>query len=176
MQLVSLDRALANPSANALQFLPTTIFSAILHNTLSLGFDPQDLITCGADCISPFYHPSTAQDDPAALLASATLRLPAGTPEHLRPSLTQIVVPHHPSFDLIPLPQLRDRAIMLSAAMPDIFNLWELKLDIYQRGGLSVRRQSQPWDKSSWVAAPWFLAKWSMIVAEEREHLSEGVC
>ncbi|KAL6862537.1 hypothetical protein ACO1O0_002771 [Amphichorda felina] len=172
--------ALADPHANALQFLPTTSFSAILHNIQSLGLDPQDIITCRPDCLSPFYRPSTPQDDPTALLTSTILTLPARAPEHLRPTLTQILVPHHPSFDLIPLPQLRDRAIMLSAAMPEIFNLWELKLDIYQNGGLSVRRHrdgrdSAPWDKTSWVAEPWFLSKWTMIVAEERDYLARNV-
>lgn len=171
---------LPDPHANAIEFLPTTIFSALLHNAVALGFNLDEIASCAAGGISPFYRPSTPHDDPASLLSSAVLSLPGVPPENLRPTLTQVLIPHHPSLDLIPLPRLRDRAIALSAAMPHVFDNWELKLDIYTRGGLGVRRRQmvgracQPWEKEGWVAAPWFLTKWSVIVDEERELLTAG--
>ncbi|KAM6476782.1 hypothetical protein HDV62DRAFT_374511 [Trichoderma sp. SZMC 28011] len=44
--------------------------------------------------------------------------MPSAMPANLRPTLSQLLIPHHASLDLIPLPLLRERAIMLSAAMP----------------------------------------------------------
>ncbi|KAM5347363.1 hypothetical protein ACJ41O_010368 [Fusarium nematophilum] len=171
-----------NVYANLLQFVPTTIFSAILHNALSLNFDLQRLADCGPDYMSPFYRPSASlSSDPAELLQLSTTLDASfinGIPIHLRPTPAQILIPHHASLDLIPLPFLRDGAIMLSAAMPQNFNLWELKIDIYERGGLAIWRQGQsarraedayqPWEMKSWEAAPWFLRKWAMVVGGEQ--------
>lgn len=174
----------ADPLSNTLEFLPTTIFTGLIHNALMLGFDLRDLARCGTDSLSPLHRPSTPQDDPKALIASAMSSFPTVPPESLRPTLTQILIPHHPSLDLLPWPELRDKAIMLSAAMPEIFNVWDMKVDIYARGGLnklSVRtgrdgrmRSCPPWEKTSWVAEPWFLRKWSMVVDADRELLSGG--
>ena len=119
--------------------------------------------------MSPFFRHVTAQDNPKVVLrAAADMSIPI----HLRPTMAQILIPHHASLDLIPLPRLRERAIMMSAAMPHIFNLWELKLDIYVRGALTCWRYHrggicQPWDMKSWEAAPWFLRKWNMLIDRE---------
>lgn len=174
-----------DPLSNNLEFLPTTVFGACLHNALALGVNLDDLASCSPEGISPFYRPSTPADDPATLFSSAMLGLTRKLPPSLLPTLTQILIPHHPSLDLLPLPHLRDQAIMLSAAMPQVFNTWELKLDIYQRGGLVMlkkrlgrdgkTRSCRPWEMSSWVAQPWFLRKWSMVVVGEREQLSKDV-
>ncbi|CAH0057723.1 unnamed protein product [Clonostachys solani] len=171
--------AMPDPQANTQEFFETTFFSAILNNALSLGFDLETIADCSIECMSPFYRPTTPQDDPVALLASAISDLAIEPPVYLRPTLFQVLIPHHASLDLIPLPNLRDRAIMLSAAMPTVFNIWELKVDIYERGGLGVSkgngrgwRGNQPWDRESWVAAPWFLRKWSMCLEGEKEQLS----
>ena len=177
--------SMPDPAANTLEFLPTTVFGACLHNALALGVDPGDLAMCGPEGLSPFYRPSSPGDDPAALFSQAMSSLSRKPPPNLLPTLTQILIPHHPSLDLIPLPHLRDQAIVLSASMPQIFNIWELKLDIYQRGGLVMlkrridkdgrMRSCQPWEKSSWVAQPWFLRKWSMLVVGEKDQLSQAV-
>lgn len=171
--------AMPDPRVNTQEFLETTVCSAILHNGLSLGFDLETIADCSIECMSPFYRPTTPQDDPVALLASAISHLAVEPPVYLRPTLAQVLIPHHASLDLIPLPNLRDRAIMLSAAMPTVFNIWELKVDIYERGGLGVSkgngrgwRGNQPWQRESWVAAPWFLRKWSMFLEDDKEQLS----
>ncbi|VUC35358.1 unnamed protein product [Clonostachys rosea] len=179
LEEVSHQLTVLDPLANTQEFFETTFFSAILNNALSLGFDLETIADCSIECMSPFYRPTTPQDDPVALLASAISDLAIEPPVYLRPTLAQVLIPHHASLDLIPLPNLRDRAIMLSAAMPTVFNIWELKVDIYERGGLAVSkgngrgwRGSQPWQRESWVAAPWFLRKWSMCLEAEREQLS----
>jgi hypothetical protein len=158
---------LADPWRNSIQFTTTTAFNAFLRIALSLRFNLEDIT--GANCLSsglqsPFYRPATPRDNPQALLASA--RHPA-FPANLQPTLSQILLPHHPFLDLIPFPALRDRAITLAVTMPHIFSMAELKKDIYIRGALVcwVRNGSdQPWDIRSWEAAPWFLRKWRLLV------------
>ncbi|CAG9950128.1 unnamed protein product [Clonostachys rosea f. rosea IK726] len=124
------------------------------------------------NAMSPFYRPTTPQDDPVALLASPSRHLAVEPPVYLRPTLAQVLIPHHASLDLIPLPNLRDRAIMLSAAMPTVFNIWELKVDIYERGGGSAcprgmaeaGRGNQPWQRESWIGRA--------LVPPQMEHVS----
>lgn len=167
----------------SLRLAPTSVASAVLENALSLDYDLSRLAECRGDYISPFYQPlASPQNDPEALIASAIARVNSGSynrtiPVHLRPTLAQILIPHDASLDLIPLPFLRERAIMLAAVMPETFNMWELKFDIYHRGGLIIWQQDrsgqegssactgyQPWDMRSWEATPWFLQKWCMVV------------
>ncbi|RSL48838.1 hypothetical protein CEP53_009396 [Fusarium sp. AF-6] len=166
---------------NMLRFEQVTIFHAVFQNALSMGLDLQFVANCGAHCISPFYQPSLASTTDATTLlqqgaASTASFKNTSIPIHLRPTLAQILIPHHTSLDLIPIPFLRERAILLSAAMPDKFNSRELKFDIYGRGGLTIwqqsqsaaeRRSYQPWDMKSWEAAPWFLKKWTVIIGDE---------
>ncbi|KFA81988.1 hypothetical protein S40288_04377 [Stachybotrys chartarum IBT 40288] len=169
--------ALADPLANAKRLLPTTIFSAVLHNALALRLGLDYISSCHGACISPFFRAGTPGDSPSALLASVHATLGPHLPASLRPSLTQVLVPHHVSLDLIPLPAFRDQAIVLSAALPDAFNPWELKEDIYARGGLACLEAGVPWDKGCWVAEPWFLRKWSLLVDADKDGLcrSEAV-
>lgn len=86
--------------------------------------------------------------------------------------MAQILIPHHASLDLIPLPLLRDRVIMMSFAMPQIFDLWDLKLDIYVRHALVYQSDGsnhdyQSWDQNNWKATPWFLRKWCLDWVKE---------
>ncbi|KAH7169363.1 hypothetical protein DER46DRAFT_645781 [Fusarium sp. MPI-SDFR-AT-0072] len=172
---------------NMLQFSPTAIFTSCLTNAISLGLDPSAIANCSVQQISPFYQPNlSATLNHAALIQAGSNILSTfdntSIPVHLRPTMAQILIPHHTSLDLIPLPFLRERAIMLSAAMPHVFNNWELKLDIYERGGLTIWRLKHekgesvsdsypPWDMKSWEAAPWFLKKWCMLMGREYDKM-----
>ncbi|KAG7411991.1 hypothetical protein Forpe1208_v008428 [Fusarium oxysporum f. sp. rapae] len=172
---------------NMLQFSPTAIFTSCLTNAISLGLDPSVIADCSVQQISPFYQPNLSSTlNHVALIQAGSNILSTfdntSIPVHLRPTMAQILIPHHTSLDLIPLPFLRERAIMLSAAMPHVFNNWELKLDIYERGGLtiwrlkhekgeSVRDSYPPWDMKSWEAAPWFLKKWCMLMGREYDKM-----
>ncbi|KAI1109821.1 hypothetical protein F5Y14DRAFT_455661 [Nemania sp. NC0429] len=153
----------------SLEDSPTGILRACLSNAICMGIDMAELISCGRSCMSPFYRPMTQMnDDHAALMAiSSHDSLPAS----LKPTPAQILIPHHASLDLIPLPRLRERAILMCAALPHVFSLWEMKLDIYTRNALVCHSRDtssgvtfQPWDMRSWRAAPWFLSKWKMVV------------
>ncbi|KAI0430378.1 hypothetical protein F5Y09DRAFT_331067 [Xylaria sp. FL1042] len=147
----------------------TTVFRACLSNAIRIGIDLTELMYCERPCMSPFYRP-TAQtnEDPTALV---TVSSHDSLPASLRPTPAQILIPHHASLDLIPLPRLRDRAILMCAALPRTFSLWEMKLDIYTRNALVCQNRNsssgstlQPWDTCSWQAAPWFLSKWKAVV------------
>lgn len=172
----------SDPFANTLEFKESTMLAAMLRNASALGFDLDLVGSCRYDMMSPLFRPATPASDPTALLSAFDRGgKNAALPPDLRPTLNQILIPHHVSLDLIPFPALRDRIIVLSAAMPATFNMWELKLDIYERGGLGVVKSRrggkgslQPWDRRSWVATPWFLKKWRVIVEDEREQLEGG--
>ncbi|KAK9387830.1 hypothetical protein V1515DRAFT_534592 [Lipomyces mesembrius] len=139
-----------------------TTVTAYLYNARCLGFRIQDITT--RECPSPFYRPTTAADDPKALLgAAASLSIPA----HLQPTLPQVLFPHHPCFDLLPFHVLRARAITLAAVTPQLFNLFDLKKDIIEDGLIYDRKDNgskKPWDMRSWEAAPWFLNKWRLLI------------
>jgi Domain of unknown function (DUF3425) len=161
---------LADPYQNAIQFSNVTIIQICILNAHCLGIAPEDVVN--ANCLSlcsPFYRPVTASDEPNALLAAVSK---PSTPKHLQPTLSQILFPHHPILDLIPLPGFRERAIMLSSTSPALLNPLELKRDIME-GGLMCwgsrndpfhEGNGQPWDLRSWEAAPWFLNKWKLLV------------
>ncbi|KAB8070529.1 hypothetical protein BDV29DRAFT_193995 [Aspergillus leporis] len=140
------------------------LLRACLRNAQSLGISVQEFFSykCMSLC-SPFYRPNTTMsDDPQALLI--TVSQPS-IPAHLKPTLPQILFPHHPLLDLLPLPALRTRAIMLAATAPTLLDAVELKRDIVEQGGI-VCRGGKPWDMHSWVAAPWFLKKWRLLLGD----------
>ncbi|KAI1422388.1 hypothetical protein F5Y12DRAFT_620380 [Xylaria sp. FL1777] len=158
----------------------TTVFRACLSNAICIGIDLTELMYCERPCMSPFYRPAVEMhEDPTALITTSSHD---SLPASLKPTLAQILVPHHASIDLIPLPRLRDRAILMCAALPGMFSLWEMKLDIYSRNALryqdsntSNESTSHPWDMRSWQAAPWFLSKWKMVVDTDEVQASLSI-
>ncbi|KAJ5719890.1 hypothetical protein N7493_006768 [Penicillium malachiteum] len=158
----------ADPKINTLQNSQTQTLLAILNNARCLGFDIGKLMDCHESHVSPFYRPIAPTDNPHDVIAT-TLNL--SIPIHLQPTMAQMLVPHHAALDLVPLPLLRDRIIMLSFAMPKVFDLWDLKQDIYVRDGIALKSKSDrgewpSWDRKSWEMKPWFGEKWGMGVCE----------
>ncbi|KAJ5939612.1 hypothetical protein N7466_002746 [Penicillium verhagenii] len=150
---------------NTLQTNYTRTLLALLQNANCLGFDISNIMNCDRRSLSPFYSPITPTDNPQSLVAN---KFNPSIPIHLQPTMAQILVPHHAALDLIPLPLLRDRAIMLSFSMPEVFDLWDLKLDIYVQHGieLKVDGDTSPWDRKNWDMKPWFGRKWGLPVCE----------
>ncbi|GFG18968.1 hypothetical protein IFM5058_09560 [Aspergillus udagawae] len=147
----------------------TLLLTACVYNAAALGIsiDQFSSYNCMSLC-SPFYRPYTTMSaDPSSLLATVTR--PA-IPVHLRPTLPQVLFPHHPLLDLLPLPTLRAKAITFAATAPSILDAVEFKRDIVERGGIVCSSDSaamQPWDMRAWTIAPWFSRKWRLLSESE---------
>ncbi|KAI0393150.1 hypothetical protein F5Y17DRAFT_322944 [Xylariaceae sp. FL0594] len=166
----------------------TAVLRACLTNALCIGMDIAELMFCETPYRSPFYQPIAGAGASIATVMSSLDSRYLSLPVSLKPTWAQIVIPHHASLDLIPLPKLRERAILASAAVPHIFSGWEVKLDIYTRDALlfcpvpgtgpgrslssDYSPTSQPWDRSSWRVAPWFLKKWKMVLEVEEPNVT----
>ena len=151
-----------DPFRNIIQSSRTTTLLGLICNARCIGIRLQDLLT--PKYPSPFYDPDKANVDPQALLAAASK---PSMPVNLRPTLPQVTFPHPAYLDLLPFPELRARAITLTATMPHIFNPLDLKWDLLEDGlvcGGSENFGSEPWDMRNWEAAPWFLQKWHMLI------------
>ncbi|KAL4913052.1 hypothetical protein BDW62DRAFT_205937 [Aspergillus aurantiobrunneus] len=166
---------LADPYANRLDTLRSFFLAGTMQNAESLGMSIEQFF--GLNCSSlgsPFYQDlgsaaGAASTDPKTLLAAVVAANPF-VPTHLRPTLPQILIQHHPLFDLIPMAELRSRAIILGAAVPGLVDMGDLKMDIID-GGLVCKGggsgSGQPWDLRSWQVAPWFSKKWRLLMDGE---------
>ncbi|EPS26065.1 hypothetical protein PDE_01001 [Penicillium oxalicum 114-2] len=142
----------------------TRLLAACVYNAAALGINVDEFSSynCMSLC-SPFYRPNIdMSDDPRSLIKAVTN---SAIPALLQPTLPQILFPHHPLFDLLPLPALRARAITLAATSPSLFDLLDFKRDIVEKGGIqcSTTWGSQPWDVRTWTIAPWFSTKWRQV-------------
>ncbi|KAF7171089.1 hypothetical protein CNMCM5623_003545 [Aspergillus felis] len=148
----------------------TLLLTACVYNAAALGISIDQFSSYNCMSLSsPFYRPYTAMSvDPSSLLATVTR---PGIPVHLRPTLPQILFPHHPLLDLLPLPALRAKAITFSATAPSLLDAVEFKRDIVERGGIVCSPESargmQPWDMRAWTIAPWFSRKWRLLSESE---------
>ncbi|KAL2827776.1 hypothetical protein BDW59DRAFT_171220 [Aspergillus cavernicola] len=149
----------------------TSLLTACMHNASTIGISIDEFFTynCLSLC-SPFYRSTSPSTDPKSLLHSINMEKPS-IPAHLQPTIPQIMIPHHPIFDLIPIPVLRTRAIILSATTPHLVNMFELKVDIIEGGlvcsGSRGGGSGQPWDLRSWEVLPWFRRKWRLLLERE---------
>ncbi|KAI1857012.1 uncharacterized protein JN550_013505 [Neoarthrinium moseri] len=173
----------ADPYLNTLQTAESLLISAYIANATSLGFGIDLLVPCKEECLSPFYRADVnTGTDPMDLLTEARLKA-AGAPEHLQPTLPQVLYPHHAALDVIPIPVLRERVITMSVTLPHLFNNQEMKVDVFYHRALTCWRYDgretgqggsfQPWDMRSWEAARWFLQKWRLVVDGEKGELWE---
>ncbi|KAF2116444.1 hypothetical protein BDV96DRAFT_599162 [Lophiotrema nucula] len=131
----------------------------IAENSRLIGLTMEQMVR--PYCPSPWYTPlPTIQDVPTSTV-----------PPDLHPTPSQRRLPHHPFFDLIPIPWFRERVIALMAIDPPVFDRFDLKKDIL-RGGMvcwksRARDSGQPWDRRSWEVEPWFAEKWGWLIEEQ---------
>ena len=153
----------------------SAMLSALFYNASILGFDLDTLSSCLPTILSPIYDPSISMsEDPTQIVERASSRLPPNLPESLRPTLSQVLIPHHPAIDLVPIPALRENALRLSAALPLEPILWLMKLDIYQSFGVTASRVDYkgdgtmvwPWEAEAWRVEPWFRSKWLLAMRD----------
>ncbi|KAF2471874.1 uncharacterized protein BDR25DRAFT_342475 [Lindgomyces ingoldianus] len=153
---------LPNPYNNNIYLRHQTMQEAFCQNSRAIGLSLEQVMK--PDCRSPFYSSS------AACLAPTICNT---IPSDLQPTPTQIQFPHHPFLDLLPFPWFRSRVIALDALAPSGYSRVELKMDILG-GGLNCWKSrgsaaGQPWDRKSWEAEPWFLAKWAWLLEQDGE-------
>jgi hypothetical protein len=176
-QTISWLSRVPNPRVTCIQYSQLKILPACIENARSMGLLGHDSSMPLCFPSSPFHRHVTPSDDPRKLLAGITL---PSTPLNLKPTLPQVLYPHPAFMDLIPMPTFRSRVITLAATRPQLFDIWELKRDMFVDDGLvfwsnmngnaglgTGEGQGQPWDERSWEAAPWFLRKWRMLVDGE---------
>jgi hypothetical protein len=86
-------------------------------------------------------------------------------PVHLRPTLLQRTVEHHPWLDLFPIPELRDNILRLGDSFDDTplcIQMLEF-LDLpHEKTGLIV--WGDPWHPGGWEISEDFLRKWPWVV------------
>ncbi|KAJ6088727.1 hypothetical protein N7486_009988 [Penicillium sp. IBT 16267x] len=124
---------------------------AIIENIRILGLK---LDHFHDDAISPFNTAGPWQDD--------TLQnLPIG----LQPTMIQRSIPHHPWFDPLPIPQMRDNLILAGEFEDET----QLCLDMEGsgstrsgRGGIIV--WGDPWDPAGWEVTEAFAHSWGWVI------------
>jgi hypothetical protein len=100
----------------------TVTLAACLFNARTLGIDIDRILD--PNYMSPFYKPSWksvlddaehSDNDHHGLDTFSDSQQSAVFDGPLRPCLAQIIFPHHACIDLLPLPRLRETAVMLIA-------------------------------------------------------------
>ncbi|KIY00061.1 uncharacterized protein Z520_03746 [Fonsecaea multimorphosa CBS 102226] len=169
----------------------TATLAACLFNARALGIDIDRIMD--PQYMSPFYRASLSP----ILLAGSSVQLEShdsvtnpqvASPILLRPCSAQVVFPHHVCLDMLPLPALRETAVMcyvraqqggVDGVARGLSRLQEFKKDVYIMQGVrfrgmgellegeyimydeSERHCGHPWESGSWAVAPWFVRKWT---------------
>ncbi|OAP58161.1 hypothetical protein AYL99_07251 [Fonsecaea erecta] len=176
----------------------TTTIAACLFNARALGIDLERVMD--PHYMSPFYQASLS---PTLLSSGSSIQptnhsntsasdVPLAIPVPLRPCSAQVIFPHHVCLDMLPLPRLRETAVMLDVRSQQGREVsgaasaaQELKQDVYLRQGVrfrgtgeliggeyvmydhdSDRHCGHPWERGSWAVAPWFTRKWLLFVGD----------
>jgi hypothetical protein len=166
--MASQNLYLDNMSLSCLSFS-----AAFTENARQLGITPYDIINDHAE--SPFCCPAldlTKTYDLGLAETSSFLECRhTATMEDLykhikldlRPTPTQMSIPHHPCWDILPWADFRSKAILVASINPPLIDHDDLCLDLMNNGVWCWGGRGAPWDSRSWEAAPWFLEKWKDI-------------
>lgn len=128
------------------------VFRALASNSRMLGLDT---------------YAMHADDYPSPFITGSAYLQPI--PSHLRPTLMQQTVPHHPCFDIFPDPVVRDRGIANPHLLPHGMlcmtlagrNTW-FENDRSRRSGLVI--WGPPEEANSWEVTEGFVASWGWLV------------
>ncbi|PVH93591.1 hypothetical protein DM02DRAFT_603799 [Periconia macrospinosa] len=156
---------LPDPLMNGILLRRQAPLEVFYHNCRQIGlaFEEMALPTCRSPWYSPPLHGPQHNNTQILHLDSV--------PPDLKPTPAQLTIAHHPFWDTIPFPWIRERIITLSALEPPPFQWHELKADIL-RGGMvcwrsRAREEGVPWDRRSWEVRPWFGRKWGWLIEEQ---------
>lgn len=151
-QWVHFRNVVSRPRVDCLLVLVKfNVFQALFSNGRILGFSTANEYF-DDDAISSFAKPVVSN---ASLLSLPPL------PLALRPTQIQRQIPHHPSLDLLPDPQMRDNLIRASGTYDED----ELCADLLGMFSCSNGRSGliiwgEPWDPSGWEVTEPFAKHW----------------
>ncbi|KAJ5937111.1 hypothetical protein N7466_003561 [Penicillium verhagenii] len=124
---------------------------ALIENTKILGLKPHQLHD---DAISPFNTAGPWQEESIYTL-----------PIHLKPTVIQRSIPHHPWLDLLPVPQMRDNLILAGEFEGEIQLCLDMKGSGNTRSGRSgIIVWSDPWDPTGWEVTEPFARSWGWVI------------
>lgn len=152
---------LPDPMLNGILLRRQAPLEVFFYNCRQIGlaFDEMALPTCRSPWFSPLYAPG-----------NELLQLDSVPPD-LKPTPAQLTIAHHPFWDTIPFPWIRERIIRLSVLDPPPFKWQDLKHDILLGGMVCWRsragEEGLPWDRRSWEVRPWFRQKWGWLIEEQ---------
>ncbi|KAK9241846.1 hypothetical protein V1506DRAFT_556354 [Lipomyces tetrasporus] len=92
-------------------------------------------------------------------------RLDPSVPQSLRPTVLQLIIPHHPWLDMFPIPTRRDNLVRAG----DLFDDEQLCIDIMKYCGASPERTGlivwgDPWDPYGWEVTEAFVKNWGWVI------------
>ena len=129
---------------------------ALLTNVNVLGLSPGDMHDAA---LSPFNL--VAGPDPVSSRRERLSQLPAG----LRPTALQRETPHHPWFDLLPAPAMRDNLVRLGPDAVDKDDLCHAMCGKIPGQTPGVLVWGEAWDAEGWELTEEFVKSWGWVVA-----------
>ncbi|KAF4461136.1 Aryl-alcohol dehydrogenase [Fusarium albosuccineum] len=154
------DYASGTPSLRHFSLvLGINVFRALYRNGIAMAFSNEWLEEYEA--ISPFCRQGPNLE--------STEASDINCPSTLRPSVLQVIIPHHPWIDLFPVPRFRDN-ILQAITQPNPIDEDELCHDLVDvdEGGRTDKPSlivwGEPWDPSGWEATEPFLRKWGFLL------------
>ncbi|CEN61800.1 hypothetical protein ASPCAL08448 [Aspergillus calidoustus] len=138
------------------------------QNSVSLSLSPPSLTSSSSSSSSPSASAS-ASTPPPPTHAQATQIDPQSLPAHLRPTPTQLLLPHHPLLDILPWPSTRDKLIQIfnlpvelrPEAAQDPMSLMHLAYDMEDESGEGVRvRGDDVFEVGAWEIGNVVFRRW----------------
>lgn len=115
---------------------PWAIYSALINHGIMLG----------TDCSNCVEDAATSQE---------FMCLPGA----LKPTSSQLVIPHRRWIDRFPFPRMRDNMIYLR----DLIDLDDFCNDLFNSASFVLRTSCPTWDPKSWTIGPEFASKWGYL-------------
>lgn len=142
-----------SPTADqVLILIKFNIFRALVNNAVTLGFQVESALEDNA--LSPFAAKSRYENH------LTTLKIPTA----LQPTPIQCQIPHHPWFDLLPVPRMRDNLILAAGGYDDLQLCEDLCGLFNQKSRTGLIIWGEPWDPAGWEITPQFLKRWAWVL------------
>jgi hypothetical protein len=161
-EYVKYDMAYRLPADHLLSLIYYNVFRACVSNIQRLGLSFEEM--CLDEYQSKF--PTMAPDDPSLQLL----------PPDLRPTQLQRRIPHHPMWDILPSPTLRDNVLTYGEdSLDDTKLCFEIMGDGSPASGEEASERagliawSDPSQASGWEVTEKFAKNWSFLLKGARE-------